>query len=266
MRSVETTFARALKSGVVISVAAGNNNADSCGYTPAFAPSALTVAASNRPRGTKDPRAWFSNYGKCIDIFAPGVSIVSASAKSDTGTASMSGTSMACPHVSGAAALFLGDAKAQGASDLAAVTGLWGKMKAAAVGGTVTDAKTGTPNSMLHVGGPAGPAPTTAPTPAPTTAPTMAPTRAPTSAPTKPPSPTQAPTSPPTKPPTGCQPAAPNSIECQIKKFTEDVGKGMATMDKKVQAADSSMNAKFAKMEAKVEAIMKLLGGNSAGR
>merc|ERR1712113_1271270 len=94
----------AVNSGVVVSVAAGNSNADACGFSPAYVPSAITVGSTT----STDARSSFSNYGTCVDIWAPGSNVVSASHLSDTGTTSLSGTSMACPHVSGAAALILG--------------------------------------------------------------------------------------------------------------------------------------------------------------
>jgi len=93
----------AVKAGVTVVVAAGNNNADACSFSPAFVPNAITVGSIT----SLDVRSGFSNFGSCVDIWGPGSDVVSAGHTSDSGTAKMSGTSMACPHVSGAAALIL---------------------------------------------------------------------------------------------------------------------------------------------------------------
>jgi subtilisin family serine protease len=103
-RTLNDAVKRSVAAGITYAVAAGNDNRDACRQSPAGQPDAITVAAADNG----DTRASFSNYGTCVDLFAPGVRIVSDSAKSDTGTTSMSGTSMASPHVAGAAALILG--------------------------------------------------------------------------------------------------------------------------------------------------------------
>ena len=93
----------AVDNGVHFAVAAGNDNADSCKYSPAAAEKAVTVGAST----LADERAYFSNYGKCNDIFAPGLNILSTWTGSKYATNTISGTSMASPHIAGLLAYFL---------------------------------------------------------------------------------------------------------------------------------------------------------------
>jgi subtilisin family serine protease len=93
----------AVKNGIVTVVSAGNDNADACKYTPSGAPSVITVANSD----INDKKYPDSNYGKCIDIIAPGTNIISTWAGRNTATFAATGTSMACPHVAGIAANYL---------------------------------------------------------------------------------------------------------------------------------------------------------------
>ncbi|KAL6718717.1 proteinase B [Lecanora helva] len=93
----------AVDAGIHFAVAAGNDNADSCGYSPAAADKAVTVGAST----LADERAYFSNYGKCNDIFAPGLNILSTWVGSKYATNTISGTSMASPHIAGLLAYYL---------------------------------------------------------------------------------------------------------------------------------------------------------------
>src|SRR5215470_5740779 len=101
--TLENAIRNSIADGVVYAIASGNSNSDACNFTPARTPEAITVNASD----INDARASFSNFGTCTDIFAPGVNITSSWNTSDTATNTISGTSMATPHVTGGAALWL---------------------------------------------------------------------------------------------------------------------------------------------------------------
>ena len=101
--SVDAAVSTAVSQGYTVVVAAGNSADDACNHSPAASPAAITVGASTR----YDQQAGFSNFGPCVDVYAPGSGVKSAWISSDTSYAEASGTSMASPHVAGAAALYL---------------------------------------------------------------------------------------------------------------------------------------------------------------
>jgi len=102
-RALNDVMKAARQHGIVVVVAAGNEHQNACNLSPASSIHVVTVGATDR----NDRSASFSNWGKCVDVFAPGVDIVSLGIKSNDGSAIMSGTSMASPHVAGIVALYM---------------------------------------------------------------------------------------------------------------------------------------------------------------
>ncbi|EAU91702.1 serine-type endopeptidase [Coprinopsis cinerea okayama7 len=102
-QALDTAVNKAVLSGLHFAVAAGNDNRDACNYSPASAENAITVGAST----LGDERAYFSNWGACVDVFAPGLNILSTYKGSRTATSTLSGTSMASPHTAGLLAYLL---------------------------------------------------------------------------------------------------------------------------------------------------------------
>merc|ERR1719424_1090788 len=162
----ETSINSLVDDGVTVVVAAGNRNADACNYNPSWIPSAITVA-SYALGGAKSS---FSNYGSCIDVWAPGTDILSLSHTSDAALAVSSGTSMACPHVSGLAAIMYHENP--GAQSMT-TSQRWDLLTASQRTGYVSGIPT-TPASVNLVA--LAPTPTPAPTSAPATPATPAPT------------------------------------------------------------------------------------------
>jgi subtilisin family serine protease len=140
-RAIDAAVNRAIAAGVTFAVAAGNENANACQSSPARVPAALTAGATDRA----DNRAVFSNFGRCVDVFAPGVDITSTFLDSDTATVIFSGTSMASPHVAGAAALIL-----QADPD-ATPAQVASQLLADASAGVVRGPGAGSPNRLLQV-------------------------------------------------------------------------------------------------------------------
>jgi cerevisin len=142
----------AVDAGLHFAVAAGNDNADACNYSPAAAQKAITVGAS----GLDDSRAYFSNHGKCVDIFAPGLQIESTWTGGKHAVKTISGTSMASPHIAGLLAYFLSLQPALD-SDFAVESITPAQMKANMISIATLDAlddlPKGTPNILAWNGG-----------------------------------------------------------------------------------------------------------------
>lgn len=139
--ALDEAVTRLTGAGFTVSVSAGNSNADACTQSPARAPAVLTVASS----AASDARSGFSNFGRCVDMFAPGTAISSASATDPHGWRVLSGTSMATPHATGAAALLLQERPKLTPAQVAT------QMLYQATLSRITDAR-GSPNKLLFTG------------------------------------------------------------------------------------------------------------------
>ena len=138
--ATDTATNNLINSGVTVVVAAGNNNANACNYSPARVAGAITVGST----ASNDSRSTFSNFGTCVNIFAPGTSITSTWWTSTSATNTISGTSMASPHVAGAAALILSGSPS--ASPATVRSAIYNKASLNKISG----AGTGSPNRLLY--------------------------------------------------------------------------------------------------------------------
>jgi len=134
--SLDDAVNAAVNAGVHFAVAAGNSNADACNFSPARAANAVCVGATE----LADNKAYYSNYGSCVEIHAPGSNIVSTYIGNPSAVATLSGTSMASPHVSGVIALYLGEGLVPSIANL----------QAASTKGVITGLPAGTVNYLLY--------------------------------------------------------------------------------------------------------------------
>ncbi|MFF7201621.1 S8 family serine peptidase [Streptomyces sp. NPDC008141] len=141
--ALDTAVRNSIASGVTYAIAAGNDGANASNYSPARVTEAITVGSTT----STDARSSFSNYGTVLDIFAPGSSITSSWNTGDAATNTISGTSMATPHVAGAAALYLAVNRTATPAQVSTA------LTTAATSGVVGSPGTGSPNRLLYVGG-----------------------------------------------------------------------------------------------------------------
>jgi subtilisin family serine protease len=139
--TIDNAVANSIADGVTYAIAAGNSNANACNSSPARVAAAITVGSTTQT----DARSSFSNFGTCLDIFAPGSSITSAWNTSNTATNTISGTSMATPHVAGAAALVIAQSPSSTPQQVR------DSLVNNATTGVISSPGTGSPNRLLFV-------------------------------------------------------------------------------------------------------------------
>lgn len=138
--ALDEAVQNAIRSGILVIAAAGNESSDACGFSPSAVKEALTVGATSN----SDTRASYSNYGPCLDIFAPGSNITSAWRAGNRATKMLSGTSMAAPHVAGVASLYLEERPSASPAEITAL------IQNRATPDIVKSRGTGSPNLLLY--------------------------------------------------------------------------------------------------------------------
>lgn len=141
-QAVDDAVTASIQAGVTYVVAAGNENSQACNSSPARVPTAITVGSTT----STDARSSFSNYGNCVSVFAPGSDILSTWIGSPTATNTISGTSMASPHVAGVAALYAAS------HPTASPAAIKQALLAGSLAGKVTNAGSGSPNLLINTG------------------------------------------------------------------------------------------------------------------
>ncbi|WP_221089957.1 S8 family peptidase [Deinococcus aquaedulcis] len=141
-QAINDAVTNASNRGLFMAVAAGNDNRDACSYSPASAAGAFTVGSTD----SADVRSTFSNFGRCVELFAPGTNITSTWYTGDTATNTISGTSMATPHVAGAAALILASNPGYTSAQVASA------LMNASTAGKIANVGSGSPNKLLFTG------------------------------------------------------------------------------------------------------------------
>ena len=181
--ALDLAVSKSIAGGITYVVAAGNASSDACKFSPSDVTTAIVVGAT----GSDDARASYSNFGPCVDLFAPGTSITSTWASSDTATNTISGTSMASPHGAGVAALYLESNPSASPADVS------NALTSSATSGIFRNDGTNSPDRFLFSLFNSQAFPTPTPTPSQTPTPTPTPTLTPTPSPSPSPTPTPAP-------------------------------------------------------------------------